>query len=66
MKRSQQRTPGIEAPRCEVCGKRMVLARTVPAPAFGPGYEFRTFECPKCHNTQLRSTAPPPPAARAS
>jgi hypothetical protein len=39
----------IERPRCQQCQTRMILARTAPGPA---GYEFRTFECPKCDRFQ--------------
>jgi hypothetical protein len=45
--------PEIDRPRCERCGAKMTLARRVPATAFGPDAEFRTFECPKCHHTQI-------------
>ena len=39
----------IERPRCQHCQTRTILARTAPGPA---GYEFRTFECPKCDRFQ--------------
>ena len=39
----------IERPRCPHCQTRTNLSRIAPGPA---GYEFRTFECPKCDRFQ--------------
>src|SRR4051812_47279447 len=35
----------IERPLCTRCHTRMMLARIAPD---GPGFEVRSFECPKC------------------
>jgi hypothetical protein len=39
----------IERPRCPRCQIRTMLAGIAPGPA---GYEFHTFECPKCDRAQ--------------
>jgi len=39
----------LERPRCQHCQTRTILGRTAPGPA---GYEFRTFECPRCDRVQ--------------
>lgn len=54
---SEQRT---RVPGCEKCQTKtkMTLARRVPAPSFGDGYELRTFLCPQCGHTQTVSVAP--------
>ena len=50
----------IHRPKCSVCGKKMMLARRVPAPALGPGVEFRSFECPGCGYTMMEKAIVPP------
>ena len=35
----------IQRPACPNCHAHMMLARITPARA---GFDFRTFECPKC------------------
>ena len=35
----------IDRPVCKRCQIRMMLARIAPD---GPGFEVRSFECPKC------------------
>ncbi len=35
----------IDRPDCPICHAHMMLARITPARA---GFDFRTFECPKC------------------
>jgi hypothetical protein len=35
----------IQRPVCPECDARMMLARITPA---RKGFDFRTFECPKC------------------
>ena len=47
----------IERPTCKRCQTRTVLARISPD---GPGYEVRSFECPKCEQvyTQRVPTDP--------
>ncbi|SDT44093.1 hypothetical protein SAMN05444158_6081 [Bradyrhizobium canariense] len=42
----------IERPACPGCHAPMMLARVMPA---STGFDFRTFECPKCnHVHQVR------------
>lgn len=35
----------IHRPACPKCQAHMMLARIMPV---RPGFDFRTFECPKC------------------
>ncbi len=41
-------TDSIKRPDCPHCGTRMMLARLQMLVRDQPGYESRTFECPKC------------------
>jgi hypothetical protein len=40
---------GIESPRCSKCGEMMALRIIEPE---RPGFDLRTFECPKCLGTE--------------
>jgi exosome complex RNA-binding protein Csl4 len=46
----------IERPRCSRCQTRTMLAHIMP---LGDGSERRTFECPKCDFTEIRTVADP-------
>jgi hypothetical protein len=39
----------IESPRCSKCGEMMALRIIEPE---RPGFDLRTFECPKCLGTE--------------
>ena len=39
----------IVRPPCSKCGTTMMLARIEPD---APGRDLRTFECPKCENSE--------------
>jgi hypothetical protein len=39
----------IKSPRCPKCGAMMLLQIIEPE---SPGFDSRTFECPKCYDTQ--------------
>jgi hypothetical protein len=39
----------IKGPHCQKCGETMVLRIIEPE---RPGFDARTFECPKCFGTQ--------------
>ena len=39
----------IKSPRCKKCGEMMVLRLIEPEK---PGFDLRTFECPKCLGTE--------------
>lgn len=43
--------PGVTAPFCAECGTQTVLKAIVPDI---PHFEKRTFECPKCHNSESK------------
>jgi predicted RNA-binding Zn-ribbon protein involved in translation (DUF1610 family) len=39
----------IKSPRCPKCGEMMALRLIEPE---RPGFDLRTFECPKCFGTE--------------
>jgi DNA-directed RNA polymerase subunit M/transcription elongation factor TFIIS len=39
----------IKSPRCPKCGEMMALRLIEPE---RPGFDLRTFECPKCMSTE--------------
>lgn len=46
----------IRRPVCQKCGAYMMLARVSPARI---GFEFRTFDCPKCEHVRDVMVATP-------
>jgi hypothetical protein len=43
-------------PICKRCATRMMLARIMPD---GPGFETRSYECPKCQRVYIERLADP-------
>jgi hypothetical protein len=59
---SSARLLEIEHPRCLGCLRsRMVLCAIAPGP---PGFDIRTFECPKCGHVHILSASHEPMASR--
>jgi hypothetical protein len=47
----------VERPLCIRCLTRMMLARIAPD---GPGFELRSYECPKCEYVSVERVATEP------
>lgn len=53
----------VPRPLCPHCQTRMMLARIQPGP---PGFDTRSFECPKCETTHKATVALDPVDSRAA